>query len=85
MKITWTSDWGATIHATNPDEPMLAMFAEKFRKAWLEEAQHFMEEVIVVARTCKPGDVLNLESKPIKVRIERETVLETVNREEQIS
>lgn len=83
MKVTWTSETGAVIHATNPDERMKAIFREKFREAFLEEAVAFMEEVAVAVRTCPPGGVVNIESKPIKVRIERETLLETVDKTDQ--
>lgn len=81
MKIKWTSEWGAEVSATNPDESMTDYFKKKFREAFLKEAQNFMEEVSVAVRTCKPGETITIESKPIKVRIERETVMETAQRE----
>lgn len=69
MKLTWKSELEGSIVAENPDETMSQYFGAKIRDAWLNEAGSFMEEVKVAVRTCKPGETVKIQSRPIKVTI----------------
>lgn len=72
MKITVEEETGLKFVAEKPDETLKKYWLEKLRAALANEFQSFMDEVAVAMRKLKPGESVTLESRPIKVTLQKE-------------
>jgi hypothetical protein len=72
MKLKFQTERGMHVEVTNPDEAMKKMYKDAIRDKYDNEAFEFIQECAVAARNIKPGQRIELKSRPIEVIIERD-------------
>lgn len=77
MKLEIKGECGFHFKSENPDESLKQYWLDKLKEAYAEELQAFLEEVTVTMRKLKPGENATVESRPIKVTLEREALTPT--------
>lgn len=70
MNFEFTTDTNMTVKVKNANSEMQKFAANVIRTKYENELRDFVQEVMVAIRKSKPGDRIELKSKPIEVVIE---------------
>lgn len=71
MKLTYKNERGLEFVAKNPDESLSNYWRTQIEDAIWSELREFSQECAVALRNLKPGEKVTLESRPVKVTIQK--------------